>query len=226
MALLARKVALEVKGFTSRRAQQAGLSLVECTGSLRELRLESSGAQGSIDLLGSDVRLEDVTVRDAAAMAIFVRQGTVALSRVTIEGVRGEGGTLGDGLHLRDARVTADQVTVRDAEGSAVFAGAVASVELGRLESQRASFGALMVERRATVHAKDVVSSGSRTSAVTVIDGAQLILERLTVRGGVEVPVWAECGQGVSVQLGRVDAPTKQPPSPCVGPFDKADGGW
>lgn len=226
VALRAKSAALEVRGLVSRRAQQSGVTLVDCSGGLFDLRVEGSGSGGALQLLDSTVTVEDVRVRNVEAMGILVRKGTVTLRRVDIEGVRADGETLGDGLHLRDARVTADDVTVRDVEGSAVFAGALAAVELGHLVSERAAYGALMVERMAMVRAGDVVSSASRSSAVTATDGAQLTLGHLVVRSGGEVPVWAECAQGVLVQLGRLEAATAQPPSLCIEPLDApGDGG-
>ena len=225
VALRAKSAALEVRGLTSRRAQQSGVTLVECTGGLFELRVEASGSGGALQLLDSNVTVEDVRVKGVEAMGIFVRQGTVTLRHLDIEGVRADGDALGDGLHLRDARVTVDDVKVRDVEGSALFAGALAAVELGHLESVRAAFGALMVERMAMVRAEDVISSASRSSAVTATDGAQLTLAHLVVRSGGDVPVWAECAQGVRVQLGQLESATAQPPSLCIEPLEAPDAG-
>jgi hypothetical protein len=147
--------------------------------------------------------------------------GTAVLDQVSIRGVRSEterDGThsLGDGVHLRGGVSTLTNLTVTDAEGSAVFVTATAKVTIAHLRSERAGEGALVVERDSTVEADDVASTDTVSPAVAALDGATLGLNHVVVRGS-EVPLWAECAARVSVRVGAMQPPLKtQQVGPCV----------
>lgn len=196
---------LTVEGFSSKGALVAGLGLVQTKATISKLALEASGLGGALQAIESQLELSYATITDARSTAVLVRKGTALLREIEIVRVHAEtdgDGTrsLGDGLHLRDATVTLRNITVRDAEGTSVFVSAHARVTIDQFTSARAREGALVVERGSSVDAKDVRSSETVAAAVAVIDGATLRIERLTVVGS-ELPLWAECSEGVTVTV-------------------------
>lgn len=221
-ALLAKGVTrLEVLHLRSRRPAWAGVVLQSTTGTLRDVNVTRAGPGGGVQAMDSDVTLEDVTVHQANAMGVFVRKGKAKLVRLTIEGVDGEsdgagGRALGDALMLRDAVVQVDEVTVRDVEGSAIYASAFADVTVGRLTCERSGGGLAFIERGAVVKARELTSRGSMGAAVLVPDTARLEVGTLVVRGAGEGPIFASCDGGASVVIGTLESTLEQPDSPCV----------
>ena len=108
---------------------------------------------------------------DADDVAIIVRLGRLDARKVRVKGVRSDGSS-GDGFMLRDATVVLEDVEVRDAGGAGVVATAVANVDLKGLRCEGCVHGALVVERKATVKARGVVSVGAREAAVSLPDDA------------------------------------------------------
>ena len=217
--LQARKAALTLVRFTSRRVQLAGIATVQCTGSFSEILTEHSGSYGGLQLLLSTLKVKGVKVKQASAMGIFVRQGEVKLEDVTVEQIRGEGPVLGesdgDGLHLRDADVEASNVTVRDAQGSGVFASAGARVALKGFTCERCRVGALVAELASVVSVKGMISRGTEGPAVAVLDRAALSLEDADITAQ-QAPIWAECDQGARVTVKRLKSNLPLPLSGCI----------
>lgn len=209
----------EVSGFSSKGALMGAISTLASEATFTKVEIERSGVHGAFELLDSTTTVSDARIREAQSLGLWVRKGRARLARITVEGVAAEGSgerqSQGDAFQFRDAEIDADELTVRDVEGSAVYATAVATVRLGTLRAERTAWGALLVERGAKVTANEVVSVASRGAAVSVLDHGTLVLHRLEA-SGAEVPLWAECGEGADVELGAVISKVAQPASPCV----------
>jgi hypothetical protein len=217
--LQARKAALTVQRFSSKRVQLAAIATVECTGTLTDIQAEQSGSYGGLHLLESKLKVKGVKLKQARAMGILVRRGEVKLDDVTIEQVRGDreptGENGGDGLHLRDADVEATNIIVRDAEGVGVFATAGARVELNRFACERCRIGAVVSEIASVVTVKGLTSRGGEGPAVAVLDHATVKLEDADITA-VQVPIWAECDQGARVTVKRMKSNLALPSSGCI----------
>lgn len=221
--LLAVRAALDAQDLTTRASQLSGVALDRCTGRLSGLVVERAGTLGGVQLLGSEVTVEDARVSDGAALGILVRHGVVKLGRVRVDTVRAEGSVegqpvLGDGLAVRDAVVTLERLEVRDVEGTGLFVSAAASVEAAHVEVERAAAGAVVVERGSTLRLGRLVSRGARGPSLLVTDGARAFVSALEASGR-EVPVWAECAEGARVFLGDLTWAGELPPSGCVEPL-------
>lgn len=191
---------VDVDGLKSDRASAGAVSLIGANAVLRRLTVTRAGVHGAVESLGSLTRVEDLNVREATDVAVVVRQGRATIARVRIEGVTLQGGSGGDGVMVRDAFASLEDITVIDAGGSGMFVTAFATVELNGLTCRRCAHGALVVERHARAFAKNVVSEDSREAAVSVPDDGSLELEGLEVKG--EGPgVWAECTADTHVVL-------------------------
>lgn len=221
-ALHANDVArLEVSDVESTRAAWAGLVLQACVAWVQRVTVTRAGPGGGLQVLGGEVRARDVTVREAGAMGVLVRKGSAYLDAITVEGVSAEVDSLGqralgDALMLRDAQVTVGAVTVRDVEGSALYASAAARVTVERLEAERTGGGLLVVERSATVDAKQLICRGTLGPVVLASDGGRLEADLLRATGLGELPVAADCAHGASVHLRRLETTLPQPETPCV----------
>lgn len=207
---------LTLEGLAASRCLLAAVAVQQATLHLSRSTVEHAGLQ----LLASDSTVAAVTVRDAAGLGVLVRQGRARLTRLTVERVRDEVAhgerALGDAVHARDAEVWLDEVTTRDVGGSALFLSAVATAHVGTLVAERCGNGAVYVERGARLTARHLDVRGVQGSAVVVPDAATVEVERLTVRGATEWPVWAECAAGAAVRVAHLDSAAPRPESPCV----------
>ncbi len=217
--LQARNTALTIDGFTSKRAEFAGIATVGCTGTLAHISTEASGTYGGLQLLESTLTVTGLKVKLGAVTGVLVRKGTVTLQDVTVEQVRADSGASGesggDGLELRDAEVTLKNVTVRDVAGSGVFAAAVAQVTIIGLTCERCRVGTVVADRMARVGVQGLVSRGGQGPAIAATDHASISVDDADVTAS-EAPIWAECAQGVQVTVRHFKSNLKQPPSACI----------
>lgn len=216
----ATRAAVDLEAVTTRGSQLSGVALDRCKGRLTGLWVERAGALGGVQLLGSEVTLDEVHVSRSAALGVFVRLGVVSIHRLQVDTVRAEGTSggeplLGDGLQVRDAEVRLGTLTVRDVEGSGLYVSAAATVVADVVEVERPGAGAVLVERGARLRVGRLVSRGARGPALLVTDGGEARVGEL-VASGSEVPVWAECAEGARVELGTLEWVGEFPESRCV----------
>jgi len=212
---------VHAKALRSRRAHETGVVFLASKGTLQDVEVVRPGNGGGLQLLDSDVTVEDLHVEDAPAMGVFVRKGRARLKRLILEGVTSEANSdgtrsLGDALMLRDAEVDVEDAWVRDVEGSALYASAYAKVTVGTLSCERSGGGAAVVERGARLTAKTLSSKGALGPAVSVLEDGSLDVERLVVSGGAEVPIYAACAERAAARVGALDTSLTQPALPCV----------
>lgn len=210
---------VEVRGFSSRGAQQAGVALQQVTGALRQTLVEQAQS-GGVVLLDDTLTVDGLEVRDVVQLGVMVRKGTVSLAHVRVSGVRadGESGgepTMGDGLVLRDAAVTLDDVAVRDTEGPGVSMSAVARVTARQVVVERAVVAGVLVELGAQFEARSLVVHGAHGPAVLVNHASVATIGSLE-SSGVESAVWAECEAGAVVRLTTLSGSAPFFASRCV----------
>ncbi|MFP2925709.1 hypothetical protein ACLESO_10910 [Pyxidicoccus sp. 3LG] len=107
---------LDVRDFTSVRAERAGLGLAQSRGVLEDVVVRDSGAFGGIQLVGGDMEVRRFTVEGAAEYGLTALQGKLRVRGGTVTRVSSKGGD-GDGLHLRQVDADVEGVVVRDASG-------------------------------------------------------------------------------------------------------------
>ncbi len=195
---------VDLKHFTSRGALQAGLALSHATGTVSTTLIDRAQS-GSVQLLDSTLTVDDLEVRASTSFAVLVRKGTVTLTRVRIAGVRADGQSsgepvLGDGLQVRDATATLDEIVVRDAEGSGLYLSAAAQVHGKKVLVERAGAAAVVVERGAKFEVDALTVHGAHGPAVLLPDAAQATITTLDA-SGVDTACWVECDAGALVRL-------------------------
>jgi hypothetical protein len=217
--LHASRTTVTVDGFVS-RGSQCGLALTASRGSLAGVLVERSGALGGLQLLESTVRATDVQVRGAQALGVLVRKGRVELTTLRIEGVAREGGTasdpqLGDGLQVRDAEATVDDLEVRDVEGSALVVSNFARVKLGALRAERTGAAGVVVDVDGSLEARSVTLRGAHGPGALLLNRGHAQLALLEI-SGVDEAVWADCDTGAWAALDVLRGAREQAPSRCV----------
>ncbi len=218
-ALDARETNVALDGAKVKLTEHAGLALVKCTGVLHGLHLERPGSFAGLQLLGSNLEIEELEVVEADAAAVVVRQGEVKLSGLRIHGVRaekdaGRGESGGDALMLRDCKCSVHGAEVEDAQGAGAWVSAAAVADLNGLTCRRCELGALVVELASKVTARHVTAQGAHGPAISVLEHAQLEVSGLEV-SQAQVPIWAECEKGAAVRASGL-AGQEQPGSPCI----------
>lgn len=213
---LARGVDAHLSFLKASGGMESCVSAVSAQLTLFRSTFSRCGPGGALSLLDSRSTTSEVEINSARDLGIFLSGGQAALRSVRIGGVTASGPSLGDALHVRDARVEGESLMVSDVEGSAVFATASAEVRLQVLEVERARHSTLFVERSARVTLGAVRVRGGGGPALVVPDAAYVRLDSLFVAGGSEPPVWADCGAGAEVELGRLESTVPQPRSRCV----------
>ncbi len=197
---------VDVDGLDAERLQVGGIGAIQAKVTLKRVSVRGAGSHGAVELYDCDSTLDGLTASGLEDVGVIVRLGKLDARNVRLSAVRGSGGSGGDGLMVRDAVVRLRDVFISDIGGTGVVATAVATVDLDGLTCERCMYGALLVEQRATVKAKGIVSIGAREPAVSLPDDGVLELDGLDVQGG-GAAVWAECAPGARVILrGKVPA--------------------
>ncbi|MDX2015059.1 MAG: hypothetical protein SFW67_33000 [Myxococcaceae bacterium] len=206
-------------GLTIKGPQQSGVSLVGGTSTLKHVRVERAGGLGGLQLLGGRHVLEDIEVKNSNAWGVLVRRAEAAIGLLRVSGLRGEaapgGRILGDGLMVRDGRAGVDTLIAEDLEGSALFVANAGAVVARSLEARRCAGGAVFIERQSEATIEQLVSRGSAGPSVTALDEARLRVRDFSATGG-DVSVWADCAEGVRVDIARAAADTTIPALRCL----------
>jgi hypothetical protein len=195
---------LEVRGFTSVRAERAGLGLVRSTGRLEDIHVRQSGGFGGLQLVDSDLEVRDFRVDDADSYGLTATNGKLRARNGTITRLRSKEGFTGDGLTLRGVVADIEGVQVRDVAGSGVLAAQGAEVTLRDLTLTGCRVAGLMVESLAQVKAVGIEVRDTGGTALAVLQNGELWADALTASGLADGLVWAECQDGARVRLGRL----------------------
>lgn len=200
------------------RTEQACVSAVQSELTLSASDLSACGMGGAVLLFDSSGVLSGLEVHDTRDLGVLVRHGALAVTASRFARITASGDALGDALHVRESKAIIKAVRVTDVAGSALFATAFAEVKVPSLEVERAKQPALFVERGAKVEVESLLVRGGG-GAVLVPDRAKVTIRSLSVAGGSDLPIYAECDEGAEVQLGRLESTVQQLKSRCVTPL-------
>ncbi len=195
---------LETRGFTSERAARGGLALIGSRGRLEDTVVRGSGSYGGLLLVGSDLEVRGVRVEGADAYGISATKGKLRLRGAVITGLTTREKDSGDGLHLRDTEVDAEDVVVRDAAGVGVLGAQGSRVVLRNVSLEACKEAGVQAETLGQVTAVGLEVRGSGGPALLALDDGVLRVDALTVRDNAAGLVWADCQGETKVTLGRV----------------------
>ncbi|MBZ4421211.1 hypothetical protein [Myxococcus sp. RHSTA-1-4] len=207
---------LDVRGFTSVRAERAGLGVVRSRGVLEDVVVQGSGEFGGIQQVGGELEVRRFRVEGAAEYGLVATQGRLRVRDGTITRVRSGDGIAGDGLHLRQVEADVEGVVVDGVAGTCVLAAQDARVVLRDAELSGCGHAGLMVDTLARLEATGVEVRGGGTALAAMGDG-EVRADALTASGLSEGLVWAECQGSTRVRLSRVRSEDVRGLSaPCV----------
>lgn len=200
---------LDVKGFTSVRAERAGLGLVRARGRLEDVRVLETGNFGGMQLLESEVEVHRLRIDAARASGVVVRQGKIVLRDLQLSRIRKElesDDSGGDGVVVAGGEVLVQNARMTALAGAGVLATARARVEVQQLECEACLWGAVTAERGAQVVASDLLVRGGDAAAVLAAHGSRVEVKGLVLRDNPHGPAWADCASGATVRLSRAPA--------------------
>ncbi len=214
--LLARGPAsLRVVGFTSVRADRAGIAIVGGRAELEELVLLESGDFGAVQLVNVGAKVERFLIQGPRGYGLNIREGKVAVALGEILRVVDEGST-GDGIHARHAQVDVQSVSVLGAGGVGVMAAEAADVTLRDVRVEQAAWGAVLAETLGKVRVSSLTSVAT-PAALVVPDEGRIDADVVDASGVREAPIWAECARGAHVRASRLrSTPIPPKPTACV----------
>ena len=215
--LVAREAKVAVTKLRARGSQVACVAATGATLELSEAVLVDCGPGGAVSLMHAHSTLSRVEISSAREMGLFIRQGDASLSAVSVSRVSGADGSLGDGLHVREAKVVGTGALIfSEVHGSGVYASAFADVQLEQVTVERARSAAFFVERKSGLRVGKALVRGGGGPALVVPDDARADFKELFVAGGTESPVFAECNAGAEVRVERLETTVAQVPTRCL----------
>ncbi|HEY8206419.1 MAG TPA: hypothetical protein VIG99_02985 [Myxococcaceae bacterium] len=216
-ALLAREARLHARRITSRGAEQGGVALVKSRSALADLTVSGSGPVGAVEVVGGELDLQRFRIQRAASYGVHARSARVAISDGTIEEVTSDrDGTLGDGVHLRDAKGRVERVTVRGAGGSGLLVAEGSDIHGTELALERCRWGGVVVETLSSFFGRTIAVRDGGGAALAVPTEAGASVTGLTSVRNQEGAVWAECSEGARVTLKGLTDDAPRPRPRCV----------
>jgi hypothetical protein len=208
---------LEVRGFTSLRAERAGLGLTRSSGRLEDLQVRQSGNFGALQLVDSDMEVVDLRVDEADAYGVLATRGKLRLRNGMVTRLSAKEGYTGDGLHLRGVAADIEGLQVRGVPGVGVLAAQGAEVTLRDVTLSRCNLAGLTVESLARVKAVGLEVRDTPGPALAVVRDGDLSVDALTASGLGEGLIWAECEGATRVHLGRLQSEDRRGlTAPCI----------
>jgi len=207
---------VEGRGLRSAGAERAGLALVMSKGTLEDVHVESAGPMGGVQLVGSEVRIRGLEVQGGRSSGLVARNAQLTLEGGTFVGPRAPDPAEGDAIQIRGGRATLGSLRVQDCSGIGVLAAEAASVTLGRTTVSGAAVAGLAVETEASLTATEVSIERTNGPAVLVTERATARLRSMIARANRDGPLWAECSQGVEVEIDGWGGDASPVPAPCV----------
>ena len=208
---------LEVRGFTSVRAERAGLGLVRSTGRLEDIQVRQSGNFGALQLVDSDLEVRDFRVDDAEAHGLLATRGKLRVRNGTLTRMRSKEGYTGDGLTLRGVVADIEGVQVRGAAGAGVLAAQGAEVTLRDVTLTGCQVAGLVVETLARVKAAGLEVRDTGGTALAVLKDGNVWVDALTASALADGLIWAECEGETRVRLGRLKTEDRRGlEAPCI----------
>lgn len=204
------------RGLTSVGSARAGVALVNTKAVLEDVRVEAAGDLAAVQLLGSEVRLKGLQIQGGRASGLVARNAQLTLEDATVAGLQASDSAEGDAVQVRAGKASLAGLHVQDCSGIGVLAAEGAIVTLARSTIGGAGVAGVSVETEARISTSGVVVEGTRGPAVVVTERGTAVLKGMTGRSNRDGAVWAECSQGVTVEIDGWSGDPLPVPSACV----------
>jgi hypothetical protein len=166
--------------------------------------------------VSSEVRLRGLEVKGGRSSGLVTRDAQLTLEAGVVTGPRTEDPLEGDAVQIRGGRATLGGLRVSDCSGVGVLAAEGATVTLSRSTVSGAGVAGVAVETEARLEATGVSVERTDGPAVLVTDRGGARLHAMTSRANRDGALWAECSQGVEVEIDGWTGDVTPMPAPCV----------
>ena len=207
---------VEGRGLRSVGAERAGVALVLTRAVLEDVRVESAGQTAAVQLVSSEVRIRGLEVQGGRSLGLMARDAQLTVEGATVVGLRSADPAEGDAFQIRGGGASLTGVHVQECSGIGVLAAEAARVTLARSSIGSAGVAGLAVETEARLTATEVTIERTQGPALLVTERGVAELRAITARSNRDGPVWAECGQGVEVDIDGWIGDVAPAPAPCV----------
>ena len=207
---------IDGRGIRTSGATRAGLGLVKSKGTLEDVHVDSAGSLGGVQLISSEVRLRGLEVQGGRSSGLVTRDAQLTLEGATFRGPSGVDPSDGDAVQIRGGTATLGGVRVQDCSGAGVVAAEAATVSLTRTTVSGAGVAGVVVETEARLTGSEVSVERTAGPAVLVTERGTAQLRGMTTRGNRDGALWAECSQGVNVEIEGWMGDVTPQPAPCV----------
>jgi hypothetical protein len=207
---------IDGRGFRSSGAARAGVGLVKSKGTLEDVHVESAGSSGGVQLISSEVRLRGLEVQGGRSSGLVARDAQLTLEGATFKGPSGVDPSDGDAVQIRGGTATLSGVRIQDCSGVGVVVAEAATVTLHRATVSGAAIAGVAVETEARLSGTEVSVERTSGPAVLVTDRGNAQLRGMATRENRDGALWAECSQGVKVEIDGWTGDVTPQPAPCV----------
>ncbi|HZX43683.1 MAG TPA: right-handed parallel beta-helix repeat-containing protein, partial [Myxococcaceae bacterium] len=207
---------IDARGVRSTGAERAGLAVVRSKAVLEDVHVEAAGKMGGLQLVSSEVRIRGLEVQGGLSSGLVARDAQLTLDGGVISGLRSADPAEGDAVQIRGGRATLGGLRIQDCTGAGVVAAEAATVTLTRSTVVGAGVAGVAVETLARLTASEVSIERTQGPAVLVTDRGTAQLRATTARSNRDGALWAECSQGVDVEIDGWTGDVTPMPAPCV----------
>ncbi len=207
---------IDGRGIRSSGAARAGLGLVKSKGTLEDVHVESAGPLGGVQLISSEVRLRGLEVQGGRSSGLVARDAQLTLEGATFRGPSGVDPSDGDAVQIRGGTATLGGLRVQDCSGAGVVAAEAATVTLTRATVSGARVAGVVVETEARLSGSELSVERTAGPAVLVTERGTARLRGMATRENRDGALWAECSQGVKVEIDGWTGDVTPQPAPCV----------
>ncbi len=207
---------VDARDVRSAGAERAGVALVKSKATLEDVRVEAAGPMGGVQLIASEVRIRGLEVEGGRSTGLVTRDAQLTLEGGTFRGPRATDKTEGDAVQIRGGTATLGGLRIQDCTGIGLLSAEGASVTVGRSTVSGAAVAGLAVETEASLTATEVLIERTTGPAVLVTSRGTARLRSMTARTNRDGPLWAECSQGVDVEIDGWAGDVSPVPAPCI----------
>jgi hypothetical protein len=194
---------LKADGFSSIRADRAGIALARATAELEEIVIVDSGSFGGLQLVSAAASLRRFWIHGGEAYGIHARDSQLTASDGAITQIKDRDGAAGDGIHVRGGRTTLASVSIRIAAGAGALAAESAELSMRDVTLENCRWAGLIAETLARVRGSSLWVRHAGGAAIAVPSEADVQIDLLGSEGNSQGAVWAECASGAQVVLSR-----------------------
>jgi hypothetical protein len=207
---------IDGRGIRSSGAARAGLGLVQTKGTLEDVHVDSAGSLAGVQLISSEVRLRGLEVQGGRSSGLVARDAQVTVDGATFRGPSGVDSSDGDAVQIRGGTANLGGLRVQDCSGVGVVAAEAATVTLTRTTVSGAGVAGVLVETEAHLSGTDVSVERTKGPAMLVTERGTAQLRGTATRENRDGALWAECSQGVKVEIDGWTGDVTPQPAPCV----------